>query len=57
MRITTLIQEGIHLIYKTRATPKLIIGQHALLKRLPPTHHKYEKISTDFYNGKAGFGG
>lgn len=45
------------MIYKTRALPKLIIGQHALLKRLPMTHEKYEKIHSDFYNGKAGFGG
>lgn len=37
--------------------PKLIIGQHSLLKRLPFNHEKYEKIRNDFYNGKAGFGG
>ncbi|WP_194841420.1 nuclease-related domain-containing protein [Sporosarcina obsidiansis] len=37
--------------------PKLVIGQHALLKRLPVNHEKYEKIRTDFYNGRAGFGG
>lgn len=46
-----------YLIYKTRTTPKLIIAKHALLKRLPPTHQKYEKIRTDLYNRKAGFGG
>lgn len=45
------------MIYKAREMPKLIIGQHALLKRLPPSHEKYEKIRSDFYNGKAGFGG
>ncbi|PIC64015.1 hypothetical protein CSV79_08835 [Sporosarcina sp. P13] len=45
------------MIYKTREMPKLIIGQHALLKRLPINHEKYEKIRLDYYNGKAGFGG
>lgn len=35
----------------------MIIGQQALLKRLPLNHEKYEKIRNDFYNGKAGFGG
>ncbi|PIC85433.1 hypothetical protein CSV72_13535 [Sporosarcina sp. P20a] len=45
------------MLYKTRTIPKLIIGQQSLLKRLPVNHDKYEKIRTDFYNGKAGFGG
>ncbi|MDV6378235.1 nuclease-related domain-containing protein [Sporosarcina sp. GW1-11] len=45
------------MIYKTRVMPRLIIGQNALLKRLPVNHEKYEKIQSDFYNGKAGFGG
>ncbi|GKV66245.1 MULTISPECIES: nuclease-related domain-containing protein [unclassified Sporosarcina] len=45
------------MIYKTREMPRVMIGQHALLKRLPSAHPKYEKVRMDFYNGKAGFGG
>lgn len=45
------------MIYKTRDIPALLIGQHALLKRLSPSHEKYEKIAADYYNRKAGYGG
>ncbi|PID15772.1 hypothetical protein CSV62_16015 [Sporosarcina sp. P35] len=50
-------KEGKIILYKTRSIPKLIIGQDALLKRLPINHEKYEKVRNDLYNGKAGFGG